>query len=134
MPWQAILDEQNCVATVNNWEHAVGIPCSPDTQIGYEWTGTEFVRPMAEVTKELLAAVQQHLDAAVLARGYDNMLSCCSYVASVDITFATEALAAAAWRDAVWRYCYDAQAEYVAGTRTVPTPEELIAELPALIW
>ena len=134
MPWQAILDESNRVVTVNNWEHPVGIPCAPDTPMGYEWTGTEFVRPISDITQELLAAVQQHLDATVRTRGYDSMLSCCSYVSSTDPTFSAEALDAAAWRDAVWRYCYDAQDDYTAGTRPVPTPDELIAELPALVW
>jgi hypothetical protein len=87
-----------------------------------------------DVPMELLAAVQQHLDATVRTRGYDSMLSCCSYVSSTDPTFSAEALDAAAWRDAVWRYCYDAQDDYTAGTRPVPTPDELIAELPALVW
>lgn len=134
MSWQALLDDNNFVVTVNNWEHAVGIPCEPDTPLGYQWTGTAFVRPLSDIKQELLAAVQQHLDATVRTRGYDSMLSCCSYVSSTDPTFSAEALDAAAWRDAVWRYCYDVEADFTAGTRPVPTPEELISELPALVW
>lgn len=134
MSWQALLDENNAVVTVNYWEHSVGIPCERDTPLGYEWDGTAFVRPLSDITRELTTAVQGHLDTTVQTRGYDSMLSCCSYVASTDAQFLAEAQAAVAWRDAVWRYCYDAQDEYTAGTRPVPTPEELIAELPALVW
>lgn len=134
MSWQAILDDANRVVTVNNWEHAVGIPCFSDTPLGYIWNGTTFV-PDPEVTKqELKAAVQAHLDTTVQTRNYNGILSCCSYASSTDQTFAAEGAAALSWRDAVWRHCYDILAAYEAGTRPLPTAEELIAELPALIW
>ena len=134
MSWQAILNDANRVVTVNNWDNTAGIPCSSDTPLGYIWNGTDFL-PDPEVTKqELKAAVQTHLDTTVQTRNYNNILSCCSYAASLDATFAAEGTAALAWRDAVWRHCYDVLAEYEAGTRPLPTAEALIAELPALNW
>ena len=134
MSWQAILDDANRVVTVNNWDTTVGIPCPSDTPLGSLWDGTAFV-PDPEVTKqELQAAVQAHLDTTVQTRNYNGILSCCSYATSTDTTFAAEGTAALAWRDAVWRYCYDVLAEYEAGTRPLPTAEALIAELPVLNW
>lgn len=134
MSWQAILDDANRVVTVNNWEHAVGIPCQPDTPVGYLWNGAAFVRHPDDIRSEMEEAVQRHLDNSVRARGYSGILSCCSYAAGLDPTFAAEGTAALAWRDAVWRHCYDALADCLAGTRPIPTVDEFIAELPALIW
>lgn len=134
MSWQAILDDASRVVTVNNWEHQVGIPCLKDTPLGYFWNGSSF-EPNPEVVKqELKEAVQAHLDETVQARNYNGILSCCSYASSTDPAFASEGAAALAWRDAVWRHCYDVLAEYEAGTRLLPTADVLIAELPALNW
>ena len=82
----------------------------------------------------LTKAVQDHMDATVQTRGYDNINSACSYATSTDAVFLAEAQACVAWRDKVWRYCYDTLAEVLAGERDIPTAEELITELPELVW
>ena len=89
---------------------------------------------LAAAEAELSDAVQNHLDTAARSRGYGNMLSLCSYRDSTVPKFAQEAITGLAWRDAVWAYCYAALADFKAGNRTAPTPAELIAELPPLIW
>lgn len=87
-----------------------------------------------EIQRQLTAAVQAYMDKTVQQRGYDNILTACSYVNSTDHIFAAEGLACVQWRDAVWRKCYDMLAEVKAGTRAIPTAEEVIAELPVLEW
>lgn len=134
MIWQAMLDDEGRVVTVNQWEHEVGVLCSPDTPLGCIWNGTAFVPDIGVVKRNLKAAVQAHLDATVQARNYDGILSCASYASSTDPVFAAQGTAASAWRDAVWRHCYDVLADFEAGNRPAPTAEELIAELPALVW
>lgn len=134
MSWQALLDDTGRVVTVNNWENQVGVPCEPDTPLGYIWNGSAFVRDIEDVKRELQAAVQGHLDAAVRVRHYDGILSCSSYINSSDPIFAAHAAVASAWRDAVWRHCYNVLADFEAGNRPAPTAEQLIAELPALVW
>lgn len=80
------------------------------------------------------ASVQRHLDTTARARGYDGILSLCSYAASDQPRFGAEGKAGVAWRDAVWAACYEIVDAVRAGQRQVPTREELLAELPAIVW
>lgn len=79
-------------------------------------------------------AVQRHLDETARTRGYDGILSLASYAASTHPPFAAEGRAGADWRDSVWGYCYQVLADVQAGTRPIPTAEQLIGELPAMVW
>lgn len=131
---QAMLDANNIVVTVNDWETTVGIQCEPWVQVGMLWTGTTFIRHPDDVVRELQNGVQQHMDATVQTRHYNNILSCCSYATSTVPRFAAEGQAAVAWRDAVWAACYVMLDEFLAGNRPAPTLDELIAELPTINW
>lgn len=88
----------------------------------------------SNIQNELTAAVQEFMDKTAQTRGYDGIMSACSYVESTDEVFKAEGEACVAWRDACWRYCYDVLALVKTGQRDIPTAEELIAELPALEW
>ena len=74
------------------------------------------------------------MDVKVQEHGYDGILSACSYVNTGIERFDNEGAACRAWRSAVWDKCYAMLAEVQAGTRAVPTAEELINELPKLEW
>ena len=87
-----------------------------------------------EIQKMLTDGVQAYMDAKVQERGYDNIHTACSYANSTDEVFKMEGTACLAWRDSVWRKCYNILAEVKAGTRPIPTLEEVIAELPVLEW
>lgn len=87
-----------------------------------------------QIQAQLTAAVQRHMDNTARTRNYDNIHTACSYANSTDALFAAEGLACVKWRDDVWRTCYNILAEVKAGTRAVPTADELITELPALEW
>lgn len=92
------------------------------------------VQPPPPTPEQLMAAlqgaVQAHLDAAAQARGYDNILSACSYAGAAN-PFQAESVAFITWRGAVWTACYAMLADYQAGTIPMPTEAELIAALPA---
>lgn len=92
----------------------------------------------AEQSARLIAsytdAVQARLDAFARARGYDSILSACTYATSTVPRFAADAARAVSLRDETWDTCYQILAEVEAGQRPVPTLAELIAELPALTW
>ena len=92
-----------------------------------------YVPTAEEIKQSLINAVQSHLDASARARGYDGILSAVTYADDATVsTFQTEGIAFRTWRSLVWAYCYAQLDAVLAGTRTCPTAEELIAELPAL--
>lgn len=91
--------------------------------------------PTAEqVQAAVVQAVQAHLDATARTRNYDGILSLCTYATSSVAQFAAEGQAGVFWRDSVWSYCYGVLGAVKAGTRSVPTVDELLAELPAMSW
>lgn len=86
------------------------------------------------VQKEVTLRVQNMLDTFARTRGYDSIISAASYTASAVPQFAAEAARCVALRDQVWAACYAIMGEVKAGTRILPTVEQIIAELPALTW
>lgn len=76
--------------------------------------------------------VQRHLDRKAQDRGYDNIVSACSYAGAPN-PFQAESQAFLDWRSAVWQYCYKVLADVAAGVRAEPTEAQLLAELPALV-
>lgn len=94
--------------------------------------------PIPPTEAELLTAVtmevQQHLDATARSRNYDGILSLCTYATSTDTTFAAEGQAGVEWRDSCWRSCYQVLAAVKAGTRAIPTPQEMVLALPPMEW
>ncbi len=85
-----------------------------------------------EMEKARLAGiVQLHLDNTAKARGYDNILSACSYAASLN-TYQAEGQSFLQWRAACWDTCYQILGDVTSGARAVPTEAELLAELPVM--
>lgn len=78
--------------------------------------------------------VQRHMDEKVAERQYDSMISAATYATSSNPKYGPEGQACVVWRDAVWDKCYEVLAAVDAGTRQPPTVEELITELPDLVW
>lgn len=87
-----------------------------------------------QIIAQYTAGVQQHLDNFARTRGYDNILSACTYATSVNPKFAAEGQYAVEARDATWAKCYEILAAVEAGSRPIPTLDELLAELPVLTW
>ena len=108
------------------WLKQGNVPSPPPTE--------SIVVDPAETIALLTIAVQEHLDSWARERGYDGILSACSYAASTDPRFGPEGRAAVAARDATWAACYLILGAVEAGTLTVPTEESLISELPPLAW
>ncbi len=90
------------------------------------------VKSAAQVKDDLVKSVQSVLDAAARAHGYDNIVSACSYAAAPNV-FQAESVKFLSWRADCWAHCYAVLADVTAGTRSIPTEAELIAELPALV-
>lgn len=97
------------------------------------------VIPQRELTQEeikqmLIDGVQEHMDEMAKTRGYDNILSACSYINTGVERFDIEGEQARKWRSQVWAYCYEYLDEVLAGERQIPSLEELIYELPVIDW
>jgi hypothetical protein len=98
-------------------------------------TAEEVTAHEQSITQEkLVEAVQAHMDAAARQLGYDDIKSAVTYADEPAVLqFQLEGRAFRAWRSLVWQYCYAQLDAVLAGTRTVPTPEQLIDELPPLV-
>lgn len=84
----------------------------------------------ADTIRRYESAVKARLDQVARARGYDSIISACSY-AGANNPYQTEAAALLAWRAAVWQTCYAILADVEAGHRAPPSIDDMLAELPA---
>ena len=75
-------------------------------------------------------AAQDALDAFARSRGYDGIMSACSYAGSADPQFAAEAAFCMDLRDRTWRRGYAILAAVLAGTMDLPTVEQFLSMLP----
>lgn len=97
-------------------------------------TDAEEAAAFASLQAEYEAAVQAHLDATARTRGYDNMLSACSYASGTHPKFSVEGKDCLAWRAAVWESAYQILTDVKSGVRSLPAIDEVIAELPPMVW
>lgn len=88
----------------------------------------------SEIKKRLVDAIQSYLDTEAKAHFYDGILSLCSYATSTNPKFGPEGQAGVIWRDACWLKGIAIMAEVESQTRSIPTIEELLAEMPAMVW
>ena len=86
------------------------------------------------IIEQVEIRVQARLDAFAATRGYDGILSACTYATSDIPKFAAEAQTCVNLRDATWAACYQIMADVQAGRRALPTVEQAMSELPQLEW
>lgn len=86
---------------------------------------------LADVAAALTVDVQAWLDATAQGNGYDSIASCISYRGSAVTQWNDDAVAALAWRDAVWQAAFQWQQDALANPpSTFPTSQEVIAQMP----
>jgi hypothetical protein len=110
--------------------------CDPVTGDMTE-SGTFTFQAPAEPSKDALQrqytdAVQNRLDRFAGTRGYDGILSACSYAASSDPQFHTEGQYCMEARDSTWGACYQIMAQVLSGALPLPDFDTFIAMLPPL--
>lgn len=87
------------------------------------------------IRNQISDRVQQRLDDFARTKGYDNIVSACSYATSQHIKYGPEGRYCVGAREQTWDVLFQIEADVVAGTRPMPlTYEEIEAELPALVW
>lgn len=87
-----------------------------------------------QIISSLTGTIQQRLDDFARTRGYDGILSACTYAVSSIQKFQAEGQACVDARDATWGKCYEILAEVKSGKRPMPSLDEIAAELPELVW
>ena len=82
--------------------------------------------------KELERTIEAHIDSVVKAKGYNNQDSIAKYLVDTN-PFYEECKSISIWIGNVWIKAHEIQSEVQAGTRPIPTINEVIAELPVLV-
>lgn len=88
----------------------------------------------APAEADYAAAIQAHVDGVARSRRYESGALLASYVPSTIASWAAEAAAFVAWRDAVWVYAYQALVEVQNGEREQPSVSDLVAEIEPIEW
>lgn len=83
-------------------------------------------------------AVDRHIDEIAAARGYGRVglspsAACIGYAGYAN-PWQVESAKFGQWMANCWSYIIQEQQKVVAGTRSMPTPAQAIAELPAMVW
>ena len=68
------------------------------------------------------------------SRGYDGIISLCTYANSAVPQFKTEGQAGINFRDACWATCYQIMSDVQSELRTIPTVEQVLLEMPNISW
>jgi len=87
-----------------------------------------------QIISGFVSAIQQHLDDFAKTRGYDGIMSACTYATSTVPKFQIEGQYCVQARDATWSMAYDLLDQVQAGEIDVPTMEEVMESLPVLAW
>lgn len=98
-------------------------------------TPSELEMLKVDLVAHIAAKAQSRLDRWAQSRGYDGILSACTYAFSPSARFQAEGQRAVELRDQTWVRLYEILAEVEAGMRQPPISlEEIEADLPELTW
>lgn len=115
-------------------------PQNPEYIEYLKWKASNRPHPAAPkspeaVKEEIVAKTQERLDQFAQTKGYDGILSACSYDPSADPKFKQDAERAVFLRDLTWRTLYSLLDEVLEGTRPVPQDfSDVEGLLPVLTW
>ncbi len=98
-------------------------------------TPEEIAARSAALQASIVEATQARLDAFARTRGYDDIVSACSYATSTHARYGPEGRYCVTAREETWDTLFAIQAAVQAGTHPVPASySDIEAELPALVW
>lgn len=96
---------------------------------------SNFADAAERVKQGITVKAQERLDNFARTKGYDGILSACTYANSTVPEFAADAMRCIALRDLYWATAYQIMQEVIAGQRPAPASfGDIEADLPALTW
>lgn len=111
------------------------IMCTPEEEAALIAAEEAFLAAMPQqIQAETVVAIQNLLDSTARKHGYDDLRSTITYIGSSVVKWNNEGLRARAWRDECWWKAYEIQEAVKAGTRPLPTVQEVLAEMPPANW
>lgn len=99
-----------------------------------EKTLSEQQQENTQLKNNIVSVVQSNLDNFAKQKNYDSILSLCSYASSTIQKFKSEGQLGVSLRDSTWDKLYQILADVESGKRDIPTIDEILSELPALVW
>lgn len=136
-----LTDSPSIIVRIADGAHIPADPANTDYQRYLEWlaegnTPLPVDPPTPEqIMAECVDRTQKRLDDFARSRGYDNILSACTYATSTVPKFQKEGQYCVEARDATWAKLYEILAEVEAGTRPMPSGfADVEPLLPPLEW
>lgn len=88
-----------------------------------------------QIRANITDQIQRRLDEFAMMRGYDGIVSACSYATSQHSKYGPEGRYCVTAREATWDAVFQIESDVLAGTRPMPmTYAEIEPELPVLAW
>ena len=97
-------------------------------------TPEERMQYLISIRPQFKQYLDDHMNAEVAYRDYDNITSACTWKDATDPVWATESREADAFRELCYKVSYQIENAVVTGQQPVPTREQFIAQLPRLGW
>ncbi len=87
-----------------------------------------------EILQQFMDQIENWMDQVAAERGYKSMERLCTYVGDPNTLWDAEGQAGLTFRSAVWVKAIEIENDVLAGTRPIPTIEEVLAEMPTINW
>lgn len=98
-------------------------------------TADEIAERNKQIREQIVADVQTRLDTFAQSKGYDNIVSACSYATSQHPKYGPEGRYCVTAREQTWDALFAIESDVIAGNRPMPQNyDEIAGELPALSW
>ena len=78
--------------------------------------------------------IQDLIELTAKNKGFVDAVTCASYINSTNTTWHSDASCFISWRDATWNYAYTLYATLSGNDEPIPSIEEVIAGVPAIVW
>lgn len=130
-----VIPEPNINLSEEEWQDALSMgathiknnkPIHKENKLSEEEAKQKLIEDFKQV-------VQNILDTKAKSKGYDDIVSACSY-AGYENEFRSEGEAFGVWRAKCWRWGYDLLAKYQnTPTKNIPSIEEMLKSMPEYV-